>query len=109
MPRLIKIPPKLDSKFNTNEPDPSSSWAPHNIYNIGNSDPIELIKYIEAIEDSLCIKSIKNYLPMQKGDVASTAADTSSLENWIGFKPETNVKEGVDKFIEWYISYIQNN
>ncbi len=106
--RVLNKPPSFDPLFDKKDPNPGSSWVPYKVFNIGNSDPIELIKYIEAIEDSLGVQSVKNYLPMQKGDVASTAADTSSLESWIGFKPETNVKEGVDKFVEWYISYIQN-
>jgi len=106
--RVLNKPPLEDPLFDKKNPNPGSSWVPYKVFNIGNSDPIELIKYIEAVEDSLGVVSVKNYLPMQKGDVPSTAADTSSLENWIGFKPETKVKEGVAKFVEWYISYTQN-
>ena len=106
--RVLNKPPLEDPLFDKKNPSLGSSWAPYKVFNIGNSDPVELIKYIEAVEDSLGVKAVKNYLPMQKGDVPSTAADTSSLEKWIDFKPETKVKEGVNKFVEWYISYTQN-
>ena len=89
-------------KFN---PNPSSSWAKHKIFNIGNSNPIPLMKFIEAIEDALEIKAKKIFEPIQPGDVPATHADTSLLEEWIDFKPSTSIKEGISKFVNWYRSF----
>ena len=72
------------------------------MFNIGNSNPTQLLDYIEAIEQALGIKAEKQFLPMQPGDVPATAADTSALEAWTGFKPNTPVREGVAKFVAWY-------
>ena len=88
--------------FNTAMPDPANSWAPYRLFNIGNSNPIKLMSYIKAIENSLGIKAKKDLLPMQPGDVAATASDTSALEEWIEFKPNTSVEKGVSNFVEWY-------
>ena len=93
---------KGNKDFNYIQPDPSESWAPHKIFNIGNSDPIPLLDYVEALEDSLGIKAIKNYMPMQDGDVALTSSDCSRLENWIKFRPKTSIKEGINQFVSWY-------
>ena len=83
-------------------PDPATSWAPHRVFNIGNSNPTPLMEYIEAIEAALGVTATKEYLPMQPGDVPATAADTSALEAWTGFKPNTPVREGVARFVAWY-------
>jgi len=91
--------------FNFMNPDPSISWAPHKIFNIGNSNPIKLMDYINEIEEALCKKAIKEYLPIQPGDVKATSADTSKLENWINFKPSTSIKNGVSEFVKWYKDY----
>ena len=91
--------------FNFMNPDPSISWAPHKIFNIGNSNPIKLMDYINEIEEALGKKAIKEYLPIQPGDVKATSADTSKLENWINFKPNTSIKNGVSKFVSWYKAY----
>ena len=103
--KLIDKPSKPDPSFDTSTPDPSSSWAPHKVFNIGNSNPIPLMQYIEAIEDTLQIKAIKNFAPMQPGDVPATAANTDALEEWINYKPSTTVQEGVKCFIDWYRNY----
>ena len=87
------------------DPDPSVSWAPHKIFNIGNSNPIKLMDYINEIEKAVGKKAIKEYLPMQPGDVKATFADTSKLENWINFKPNTSIKNGVSNFVKWYKDY----
>ena len=100
--RLIKNPSRPVKDFNFSDPDPSNSWAPHKIFNIGNSNPIPLLEYIEALEESIGKKSIKNFLPMQDGDVSVTSSDCSKLEEWINFKPKTSIKEGIDKFVHWY-------
>ena len=91
-----------DKSFDTNNPNPGTSWAPHRIYNIGNSNPTPLMEYIRAIENSLGVEAKKEFLPLQIGDVPSTASNCSELESWIGFKPQTSVLEGVAKFVEWY-------
>ena len=103
--RLIEKPAKSEKEFNYAHPNPSSSWAPNRIFNIGNSNPIPLMNYITEIENSIGRKAIKEFLPMQPGDVKSTYADTSNLESWINFKPRTSVKEGINKFISWYRSF----
>ena len=100
--RLLDKPATPDPKFDTTDPNPATSWAPHRIFNIGNSNPTPLIKYIEALESNLGITATKNFLPMQPGDVPATAADTTALEAWIDFKPGTPVNEGVAKFVAWY-------
>ena len=92
--------PNLD--FNQQLPDPATSWAPHRVFNIGNSNPTPLMHYIEAVENALGVTAIKEFMPMQPGDVPATAADTSALEAWTGFKPNTLVKDGVARFVSWY-------
>ena len=102
---LLKKPIDSNKNFDYLNPDPSSSWAPHKILNIGNSKPTSLMDYVHAIEDSLDIKAKKVFLDMQPGDVEETAADTTEIENLIGFKPNTDIKEGVKNFIKWYKEY----
>ena len=99
---LLDKPATPDHEFNHDQPNPATSWAPHKVFNIGNSKPISLMKYIEAVESALGKTAQKIFLPMQPGDVQSTAADTTALESWIGFKPNTPVKEGVENFVAWY-------
>ncbi len=103
--RLINKPATPNSKFNKDQPDPSSSWAPYKIFNIGNSNPINLMNYIYELEEAIGKKALKNYLPMQQGDVPKTEADVSLLENWINFKPRTTIKEGIKNFVDWYKKY----
>ena len=103
--RLRNKAAKGESEFNYMDPDPSVSWAPHKIFNIGNSNPIKLMDYINEIEKAVGKKAIKEYLPMQPGDVKATFADTSKLENWINFKPNTSIKNGVSNFVKWYKDY----
>lgn len=86
-------------------PDPASSFAPFKIYNIGNSSTVELIRFIEIIEEKLGRKAIKNYLPMQEGDVPEALADVDDLMKEIDFKPSTPIEVGVGKFIDWYMEY----
>jgi UDP-glucuronate 4-epimerase len=84
-------------------PDPATSKAPYRIYNIGNSRPIELMRYIEVLEDCLGRKAQKNLLPMQPGDVPDTWADVDDLVADIGYRPETSIEEGVRNFVDWYL------
>ena len=100
--RLLDKPAAPDPVFDTAQPDPATSWAPHRVFNIGNSNPTPLMDYIEAVESALDITATKSFLPMQPGDVPATAADTSALEAWTGFKPNTPVKDGVARFVTWY-------
>ena len=81
--------------------------APYRVFNIGNSDPVPLMRYIEAIESALGIKARKNFLPMQKGEVLATFADVSELAEWTGFRPGTGVEQGVRRFVAWYRDYFK--
>ena len=96
--------PEPDTGWNSDNPDPATSYAPYRIYNIGNNNPIELMKFIEVLEGCLGKKAEKNLLPMQPGDVHETCADVDDLIN-IGFKPSTPIEKGIKKFVEWYLSY----
>ena len=100
--RLLDKPAASDPAFDPDHPNPATSWAPHRVFNIGNSNPIPLMDYIEAVESALGISAEKQFLPMQPGDVPATAADTSALEAWTGFKPNTSVRDGVARFVAWY-------
>ncbi|MGZ8271931.1 MAG: protein CapI, partial [Methylophilus sp.] len=83
----------------------SGTNAPYRIFNIGNNQPEKLLDFIGFIEQAIGKKAIKEYLPMQPGDVKATYADTSALEAWVGFKPNTPLEAGVGKFIAWYTQY----
>ena len=100
--RLINKTPKPNKNFDDKNPIASSSWAPHRIFNIGNSNKVKLIDFIKIIEKEIGLKAIKNFLPMQMGDVHSTLAETSLLEEYIDFKPQSSLEYGMKKFIEWY-------
>jgi UDP-glucuronate 4-epimerase len=91
-----------DPAFDPLRPDPGTSNAPYRVFNIGNSRPTPLAEYIESLEAALGRTARRNYLPMQPGDVPATSADTTELDRWVGFKPNTPVKEGVRRFVEWY-------
>lgn len=86
-------------------PDPGTSSAPYKIYNIGNNEPVELSRFIAAIEKALGVKAQQNLLPMQPGDVPATFADIDDLMRDVGFRPRTTIEEGVARFVEWYRSY----
>ena len=83
--------------------------APHRIFNIGNGKPINLMRFIEILEENFGVKAIKNYEPIQPGDVEETYADTKELFKWIGFSPETSLEEGLKIFSEWYLNFYKNN
>lgn len=100
--RLIAKPPSSDKDFDTSNPRTDRSWAPHRIFNIGNSNPNSLTDYINAIEDALSIKAKKELLPIQPGDVPATYSDCTSLEELIEYKPNTAIKDGIKEFISWY-------
>lgn len=94
-----------DPEWNSASPDPASSNAPFRIYNIGNNAPMQLVHYIEAIEEVLGKKAIREFLPLQPGDVPDAYADVSELQRAVAYKPTTPVKEGVRRFVEWYIRH----
>ncbi|MEX0708320.1 MAG: NAD-dependent epimerase [Woeseia sp.] len=87
------------------DPDPGTSMAPYRLYNIGNQQPVELMRYIEVIEECVGKKAEKNLLPLQPGDVPDTYADTADLVADVGYQPATPVEVGVRKFVDWYLDY----
>ena len=91
--------------FDPLNPDPGSSKAPYRVFNIGNGNPTPLMDYIGALEDALGMTAEKNMMPMQPGDVPATSSDTSELQDWVGFAPNTDVRDGVARFVDWYVSY----
>ncbi|GAK27070.1 NAD-dependent epimerase [Serratia liquefaciens] len=103
--RLQAVIPQPNADWTVEQGSPATSSAPYHVYNIGNSSPVKLMKYISALEQALGIEARKNMLPMQPGDVLDTSADTAELYRVIGFKPETSVEEGVKRFVEWYKSF----
>jgi UDP-glucuronate 4-epimerase len=103
--RVIDRPPEADPKWDPKHPKPDTSSAPWRVYNIGNNQRVELMRYIQAIEAALGKKAKLEMLPMQPGDVMATEADTSALEALTGFRPKTPVEEGVRRFVEWYRAY----
>jgi len=103
--RVLDIPARPDPSWDGNAPDPSSSYAPWKIYNIGNNKPVELMRYIEVLEECLGKKARKNLLPMQPGDVPATYADISDLVRDTGFHPSTPLEEGIPRFVQWYKEY----
>jgi len=96
---------KPNPAWDSDKPDPATSRAPYRIYNIGNEKPVELMRYIEVLEECLGRKAEKNLLPMQLGDVPDTWADVEDLVADVGYRPSTPVEVGVRNFVEWYLDY----
>jgi UDP-glucuronate 4-epimerase len=96
---------KPDADWNSDAPNPSTSSAPYRLYNIGNQRPIELLRYIEVLEQCLGRKAEKNLLPLQPGDVPETLAEVEALTRDVGYRPSTPIEEGVRRFVEWYREY----
>jgi UDP-glucuronate 4-epimerase len=103
--RVIDRPAQPDPAWDGAAPDPARSRAPYRIYNIGNSKPVPLMRYIEVLERSLGKRARIEMLPMQPGDVPATTADVSALQADFGYRPGTTVEEGIPRFVEWYRSY----
>ena len=101
--------PGPDPAWSGDKPDPSTSYAPYKLYNIGNNNPVELMHFIGVLEDCLGKKAEKNLLPIQAGDVPATYADVDDLIRDVGFRPSTTIEEGMRKFVEWYKGYYQVN
>jgi UDP-glucuronate 4-epimerase len=103
--RLMNIIPCPNPEWDSTHPDPCSSYAPYKIYNIGNNNPVRLEDFISTLEEKLGRKAVKNYLPLQPGDVPKTYADVDDLMKDAGFKPLTSISEGIGKFVDWYRQY----
>lgn len=103
--RLLPKPPVKDDTWDANVADPATSSAPYKVFNIGNNNPENLMRYIEVLEQHLGKEAKKDFLPLQPGDVPETYADTTALEDYIGFKPETSLEEGIGEFVKWYRAY----
>lgn len=106
MVRLIQKGPALPSvSWNGEEPDPGTSFAPYRLYNIGNNHPVSLERFIDVLEEKLGVRAIREYLPMQPGDVPETYADVDDLTAATGFRPDTPIEEGISRFVNWYKAY----
>ena len=103
--KLIPKIPEPNPEWNGDHPDSATSFAPYRLYNIGNNQPVELLRFIEVIEEKLGKKAIKNFMPIQPGDVPATYADVDELIKAVGFKPNTPIEEGISCFVEWYKDY----
>lgn len=105
--KLIDMPPVGNKDWDESKDSISESFAPYKIYNIGNNNPVSLMRFINAIEKAVGKEAKKIYMDMQPGDVLRTYADVSDLEKDIGFKPKTTIEEGIQKFVDWYKEYYQ--
>jgi UDP-glucuronate 4-epimerase len=105
--RCCDKPATVNLDFDPLEPDPATAAAPHRVFNIGNSQPTELLRFIEIMEQAFDREAIKDFQPMQPGDVVATAADTEALENWINFKPSIPLADGIRYFADWYMDFFQ--
>ncbi len=103
--RLLPRTPVPDSTWSGDNPDPSTSFAPYRVYNIGNNKPVNLLHFIAVLEEKLQRKAVKNFMPIQDGDVPETFADVDDLMRDAGFKPDTSIEVGVEKFVTWYKQY----
>jgi UDP-glucuronate 4-epimerase len=105
--RVLDRIPEPNPDWNSDAPDSASSNAPYRLYNIGNNQPVELMHYIEVLEDCLGMQAEKNMLPLQPGDVPATYADVTDLVRDVGYKPDMSVEQGVASFVAWYRDYYQ--
>jgi len=103
--RCCDKPATANPDFDALHPDPATASAPHRLFNIGNSQPTDLMRFIAVMEQALGREAVKDFQPMQPGDVVATAADTHALERWVGFRPSTSIETGVSLFARWYRDY----
>jgi UDP-glucuronate 4-epimerase len=103
--RVVDTIPASNPSWRSDQPDPGTSYAPFRLYNIGNNSPVELLRFIEVLEECLGKQAEKNLLPIQAGDVPATYADVDDLMRDVGFKPATTIEEGISRFVEWYRGY----
>ena len=106
--RVLDQEAEPDSAWRGDAPDPGTSRAPWRVYNIGSNRPVELMRFIELIEEATGREANKNFLPMQPGDVEATYADVDALVEAVGYKPDTPIEEGIRNFVEWYRGYYGN-
>lgn len=102
---ILERIPSPNPAWRGDAPDPSSSVAPYRLFNIGNNRPVALMEFIETLEEQLGRKAIRNFLPMQAGDMPSTCADVDDLMAAVGFRPATTIAEGIRRFVAWYRKY----
>ena len=105
--RVLDNPPSPNPEWTGDAPDPATSYTNYRVFNIGNNSPVKLMDFVEAIENALGKKAIKNFMPLQAGDVPSTCADVSELEKAVGFRPNTPIQTGIDNFVVWYREYFK--
>jgi len=105
--RVLDQPARSNPNWSSKMPDPATSSAPYRVYNLGSSRPVNLLRYIEVLEQCLGKKAIMDFQPMQPGDVPETFADTSELEEAVGYKLGTSIEVGVKRFVDWYLEYYQ--
>jgi UDP-glucuronate 4-epimerase len=106
--RTLANPPEIDIDWNSNQPDPATSGlAPYQVFNIGNNQPVHLIKLVEILEKILGRTALKNYMPMQAGDVEISWASSDELIKKIGYSPATSIEEGLQNFVGWYLDYFK--
>ena len=103
--RVMGKLPQPNPDWSARHPDPGTSYTPYKIYNIGNNSPVELMAFVEAVEEALGMTAQKEYLDLQAGDVPATYADVDDLMKDVGFKPETPIKKGIQRFVDWYREY----
>ncbi|NMC75122.1 MAG: NAD-dependent epimerase [Geobacteraceae bacterium] len=103
--RVTDRTPAPDPEWSGDTPDPGTSYAPYRIYNIGNNNPVELLRFIEVLEEKLGRKAVRNLMPIQPGDVPATCADVDDLMRDAGFRPKTTIEEGIGRFVDWYREY----
>jgi UDP-glucuronate 4-epimerase len=103
--RVIGQVPAGNPAWSGADPDPGTSYAPYRLYNIGNNNPVELLRFIEVLEKALGREARKNLLPLQPGDVPATYADVDDLMRDVGFRPATSIEEGIGRFVAWYRAY----
>lgn len=103
--RVMEVMPEPDSSWDSSNPDPGTSPVPYRLYNIGNNNCVQLMDFIKAIESALGRKAIKEFMPLQPGDVPETYADVEDLSRAVGFRPDTDIIDGINNFISWYREY----
>ncbi|MFZ5775061.1 MAG: NAD-dependent epimerase [Thermodesulfobacteriota bacterium] len=103
--RVIAKPPKSNPAWDREQPDPATSYCPYRIFNIGNNQTVELLRFIEVLEDCLGKKAVKEFLPMQDGDVPATYAEVDDLVREVDYRPSTPIEVGLSRFVEWYYGY----
>ncbi|ETR69345.1 MAG: NAD-dependent epimerase/dehydratase [Candidatus Magnetoglobus multicellularis str. Araruama] len=103
--RIIDKIPEPDKKWSGDTPDPGTSYGPYRIYNIGNNSPVQLMQFIEILESIIGKTALKNFMDLQTGDVPATYANIDDLYHAVGFKPRTDIKTGIQRFVKWYQDY----